>query len=812
MEILWQDVRYSVRSLLKTPGPTALVVLLMALGASLTVVVFTFLNAAIFRPLPFADSDRLVLVKESHPRRGQASLRPANFVDWKSQNECFEAATSSRPVRAELRGPEGVELIEAELALEDYFQVLGVPPLLGRTFEADDYTPTHERAFLDYANATFGGPTVVLSHGFWQRRFGGDPTVLGQALELNDVTLEIVGVMPPFFRGLAGSPTVWIPRVLSAEERAFRESHELFALARLAPGVSLDEATAEMQGLYRNLEQLYPAENEDWTAVLVPFRDEILGDTKLALVLVQLAALLVLLIGCINVATILTSRGTERDTEIRLRLALGATPARILSQALTESLFISLTGGMLALVSVAGAMQLLSRYELPTAIPFGIAPKLDTSVLGVAVGLSVLTGIVFGIAPALRASRLEPRAALRATERRETTRSLTIVCQIALAAVLLSTGGLVLRSLSKLQRAELGFEPASMLKATIHRPRKYKSDRERRDFQQRLLQGVKTLPGVEDAAFGHLRLTRVRSNLAVYIEGRDSESRDTFNAQVAVVSRDYFRTLGATLVKGRYFSEEDSPDAPGAIIVNETLAREFWPNEDALGRHVFWPIPDGPEPGEWFTVVGIIQDITYARLAIEPERMLYIPQSRWHRFSGEGDLLIRTALHPVQALESVRQRITEIDRDVEVSDAAPMLQLARDSLQEPRQRSVLLAVFAALALLMAACGLYGLLACSVVKRTREIGVRMALGARVKDVVSMVVGHSAALTIAGVAVGFAGSWGGMRLLASLLYGLSPADPVTYALAAMVLFAAAVLASYFPTRRATRIEPSVALRHD
>ena len=294
MEILWQDVRYSVRSLLKTPGPTALVVLLMALGASLTIVVFTFLNAAIFRPLPFTDSDRLVLVKESHPRRGQASLRPANFVDWKSQNECFEAATSSRLVRAELRGPEGVELMEAELALEDYFQVLGVPPLLGRTFEADDYTPTHERAFLDYANATFGGPTVVLSHGFWQRRFGGDPTVLGQALELNDVTLEIVGVMPPFFRGLAGSPTVWIPRVLSAEERAFRESHELFALARLAPGVSLDEATAEMQGLYRNLEQLYPAENQDWTAVLVPFRDEILGDTKLALVLVQLAALLVL--------------------------------------------------------------------------------------------------------------------------------------------------------------------------------------------------------------------------------------------------------------------------------------------------------------------------------------------------------------------------------------------------------------------------------------------------------------------------------------------------------------------------------------
>ena len=365
MEFLWQDVRYSARSLLKTPGLTALVLLLMVLGSGLTVVVFTFLNAALIRPFPFADVNRLVVVLEAHPERGPDGfgVRPANFFDWKSQNACFEGATAVPPsVQAELRGKGGAQLIDVRPTIEDFFQVLGVRPVLGRTFQADDFTLPHEGPVVDWSDMS--GRTAILSHAFWRSHFGGDLEALGQTLELDDLSFTVVGVMPAGFSGLGGDPAVWVPFVYSPEERANRATHLFAALARLAPGVTLEEATTEMRGIYRNLEQQYPAQNKNWTAMLRPFRDRLLGDTKQALVIVQLGAMVVLLIACINIAALLTARGSEREAETRLRRALGATPRRIVRQVLTESVLLSVTGGVLSIATIAGTMRFISRYEL----------------------------------------------------------------------------------------------------------------------------------------------------------------------------------------------------------------------------------------------------------------------------------------------------------------------------------------------------------------------------------------------------------------------------------------------------------------
>ena len=644
--------------------------------------------------------------------------------------------------------------------------------------------------------------------------FGADPGVVGRTFELDGTAFTVSGVMPPGFQGLGGDPAMWVPWVFSPDERANRATHVFNGLARLADGVTLDEAAAEMSGLYRNLEAEYPAENQGWTAVLRPFRDRLLGDTKQALVVVQLGALVVLLIACINIAALLAARGAERERETRLRLALGATPSRVLRHVLIESVLLSVTGGLFAVAATAAAMPFISRYELPTARPFAFTPGLDVTVSSFAVGLVILTGLVFGIGPALRASRLDSRAAIGFTVLRPPSKtraqSVVIVSQIMLAMTLLSAGGLVLRSLAELRKADLGFDPAPMLKMAIHRPHEHDTEGERRDFQRRLLEEVRALPGVEGAAStSFLPLRHVSINLRFDIEGRPSDSTDRFNASTVIVSRGYFRTLGATLVKGRYFREGDTLEPPGAMIINETLAREYWPDEEALGKRVFFPYPDLDR--DRFTVVGIVRDITYDRLSVEPSRRLYLT-TEGNPYTPDLYLVVRASMDPFEVLASVRQRIQEIDPAIVVSDASPMLEVDQDSLNGPRQQTALLTVFAVLALLMAASGLYGLLAYSVSQRTRELGVRMAMGARSRDVTKLVLTRGARLTLTGVALGFVAAWAMMHFVSGLLYGLSAADPLTYSVSGIILLVTALLASYLPARRAGGIQPSVALRHE
>lgn len=563
--------------------------------------------------------------------------------------------------------------------------------------------------------------------------------------------------------------------------------------------------------MYRDLGREHPAQNEGWTAELTPYSDVVLGDTKAVVLLVQAAALVIFLIGCIDVVALLTARALDRADEIRLRRALGATPGRLLRQSILESGLLSLTGGVLAIATTAGAMRFLSQIELPTRFSFPLHPRLSGTVLGAAVGLSLATGLVLGLVSALGAGRSGPMEGSRSSRKRGRGLPVAIVSQIALAMAVLSAGGLLLEGLVSLEHAELGFDPANVLSIGIHRPHEYESLVRQREFQSRLLDEVGALPGVEQASVAlYPPLAPVHMNLRFDIEGRASEGTDTFSAESLLVSEAYFRTLRARFLEGRGFGDEDRPQSPGALVVNETLAREYWPGEDAVGKRIFFHYPE--LEGRAFTVVGVVQDIVQARLTRRPARTLYLSQRETGLYDGDVALIVRTSGSPLSSLPAIRRRISSVDPDVVIRDATPMMHAAYESLEAPRQRTILLAGFGAVALLLAASGLYGLLAFTIAKGGREIGIRMALGARPKDVARLVTGRATRLALAGTAIGLALSWLGARFLERLLYGVSAYDALPYALTAVVLLVTALTASYVPARRASRIEPWKALRQE
>jgi putative ABC transport system permease protein len=808
MELLWRDLCSSARSLSRARLTTSLALGLMTLTVSLSLAVFSFFDRALLSPLPYPAADRLVVVAESHPQRGAGGpLRPANFLDWKSRNRCFERATSAWSFDAELKRPDGVDLVPVQLVLEDFFDVLGVAPLLGRTFLRED----HRSSGRGRINGSEAGGAAVVSDGFWKTRLGFDPDVLGKSVELDGVPFLVVGVMPPSFRGFGSDTDVWIPWALSPDERANRSTHVFFGLARLAPGVELEGARAEMRALYRDLEREYPGEDRGWTAQITPYRDVILGDTKRALVLAQTAALVVLLVGCIDVAALLTARSLEREWETRVRRALGATPWRLLRQSVLESSLLSLASGLMAIAAAAGAVRWVSPIDLPTGLPFPIEPGLGGAVPGVAFGVSLGAGLVLGLVSHLGAGPLGALGGSRGSRKRGRALSLVIVFQIALAMAVLSVGGLLLKGLVSLEGRDLGFDPEGVVSIRVHRPRKYDDERQQGEFQRRLLDEVRSLPGVESAAVAlYAPLAPVRMNLRFDIQGRAAESTDTFNAEAVVVSETYFHTLGAKLVEGRGFGNEDLPGSPGAIVVNETLAREYWPNEDPLGTRVHFPYPD-LDPGP-YTVVGIVEDIAQERLTTEPPRTVYLSQSQSGAFDDDIYLLLRTSVASPPSVRALRARISALDPDIVMREATPMPLAAARSLNDPRRRTLLLGGLGIVALFLAASGLYGLLSFSIARRRREIGIRMAMGAGTKEVVGLLAGRGVALALAGAGGGLGVAWIGARSMGSLLYGVSSRDPFAYGIAAAVLLTTTFVATYVPARRASRTDPWSSLRQE
>ena len=786
------EMRLAARSLLRTPGTSALIVLLFAAAVGLTTAVFSFFQAAILRPLPYADPDRLVFVSESHPDRGKNSaLRPGNFHDLKEESEIFSAATSSRVFEARFEEDGAAELVPVAMVLEDFFETLGVSPLLGRAFDNSEHEIIHE----SYMGPGHGlGRVTILSYGFWKRIFGGDREVMGREIELDGSSFTVVGVMPSSFPGLGGDPAVYVPWAMDEGERSNREIHVFYGIGRLRNGVSLESARARLRALYQRLEEAHPTQNQGWTGDLTPWRDLILGESKSGLFLLFGGSSLLLLIAALNASWLILARNDSRRREMAIRRALGARSGTLFRQFLVEGLLLVGAGLVLSLLLCWSTLSLLSGFHLPTVIPFPIEVELNLSVLAFSLIVSALASAVFGTAP------LVARAPGRSG-------AFLIAAQVALSIVVCTGGALLLRSFVELHRVDLGFDPENTLTLKMTMPGD-RGEEELRPLLRRIEEEVAALPNIRSAATSvYLPLQHIGMNLRFGIEGRRFRNVDQFNASSNVVSPGYFRTIGATLLRGRYFREDDGPASPGVVIVNETLAHEYWPGEDPLGRRLSFPYPE--LSGKDFLVVGIVKDVRYERLAVGPERVLYL--SRTQTPSIES-LIVRAEGTAGSVIGAVRDRVRSVDSGIILSQITTMDEVDSQSLQAPRLRALLFALYAVLSLVLAASGLYGLLSRSVSGRTREIGIRMALGASRGSVLTTVAARGFRWTLAGLVIGVGVSMGSARLLAGLLYGVSPYDPAALGATTLVFAFVTLLACLVPARRAVAIDPARALREE
>jgi putative ABC transport system permease protein len=786
------EVRLAARSLLRTPGTSALIVLLFAAAVGLTTAVFSFFHAAILRPLPYTDPDRLVFISESHPDRGKNSaLRPGNFYDLRKEDSVFSSATARSGFEARFQEDSAPELVPVAMVLEDFLVTLGVSPLLGRAFDASD----HEIIYDSYMGPGHGlGRAAILSYGFWWRVFGGDVEAVGREIEIDGSSFTVVGVMPQSFPGLGGDPAVYVPWAMDAKERSNREIHVFYGVGRLRNGMTLESARAQLKALYQRLEEAHPEQNRGWTGDLAPWRDVVLGETKPGLFLLFGGSSLLLWIAGLNVSWLILAKNDSRRREMAIRRALGARSGTLFRQFLVEGLLLVAAGLALSLLLCWSSLRLLSGFHLPTVIPFPIEVELNLSVLAFSLIVSALACAVFGAAP------LVARAPGKSG-------GFLIAAQVALSIVVSTGGALLLRSFAELHRVELGFDPENMITMKMTMPGDRDED-ELRPLLRRVEEEVAALPEIRSAATSlYLPLQHIGMNLRFGIEGRPFRNVDQFNASSNVVSPGYFRTVGATLLRGRYFREDDGPASRGVLIVNETLAHEYWPGEDPLGKRLSFPYPDFR--GKDFLVVGVVNDVRYERLAVGPERVLYLSRTQ-APFSE--NLIVRAEGTAGSVIGAVRDRVRSIDSSIILSQIATMDEVDSQSLQAPRLRALLFAFYALVSLALAASGLYGLLSRSVSGRTREIGIRMALGASRGSVLSTVAARGLGSTLAGLVIGVAVSIGSAQLLAGLLYGVSPYDPAALGATTLLFAIVALLACLAPARRAVAIDPARALREE
>jgi len=801
LENLSQDIRYGVRMLLKHPGFTLIAVVALALGIGANSAIFSVVNAVVLRPLAYAEPERLVMVWEKRPRqnRERNPVSPADFFDWRNENKVFEqmAAVDARDFN--LTGMDQPERILGSVVSANFFQTLGVAPLLGRAFLPEE----------DHLGAN---RVAVLSYGLWQRRFNSDPGIVGKTLALNGESYEVVGVMPARFQFLSSQFELWTPLVFSDAEASARGSHSLAVVARLKPSVKLEQARAEMDTIARRLEQQYQVNAGHYTNV-IPLHEAIVGNVRLALYVLLGAVGFVLLIACANVANLLLARAASRQKEIAVRTALGATRTRIVRQLLTESVLLSLVGGALGLLLAMWGVELLVAL-LPPEAPRASEINLDGRVLGFTFAVSLLTGLVFGLAPALASSKPDLNDALKEGGRtaaggfkRNRIRGLFVVAEVALALVLLIGAGLLIKSFMRLREVNPGFDPQNVLTMQLSVPKaKYPDNKQIAAFFQETLQRVGNVPGVTEAgAVSSLPLSGSGATRFFAIDGGPpTPPGQGPNAGYDVASPGFFGALKIPLLNGRDFTERDNADAPPVVVINETMARRFWPGEDVIGKR----LAIGGQP--WRTIVGVVGDVRHSSLDAEPRPQMYF--SYLQDTLPFMSLAVRTTTDPASMVAALRSEIHAIDKDQPVFAIKTMNEVLARSVSQRRLYMTLLGIFAGIALLLAAVGIYGVMSYSVTQRTHEIGIRMALGARSSDVLRLVVGQGMTLALVGVVAGLIAALAMTRVIASLLYGVSATDPATFAIVSVVLTTVALLACYIPARRATKVDPMIALRHE
>ena len=807
METLLKDIRYGFRMILKSPGFTIVAVLALALGIGANSAIFSVVNAVLLRALPFENQEQLVHVWGTHVKRG-TDRNPASypdFADFRDQNQVFAHIAAYTQSVVILTGVDAPEQLSGAFATGDLFAVLGARPALGRTFTPEDEQPTSARV-------------AVISYGLWQRRFAADPKLIGQQITLDGVSRTVIGIMPPDFAfPLEAKKTeYWLPMNPTTAINKERGAHYLSVIARLKPNVSLQQAQAEMNTIASRLEQQYPDRNTGRGVSLISMYENVVGEIRTTLLILLGAVGFVLLIACANVANLLLARAASRQKEIAIRTALGANRWRIVRQLLTESILLSVMGGGLGLLLALWGLDLLVAV-MPSDLPRMKEIGLDGRVLSFTLLISVLTGIIFGLAPALQASRTELNESLKeggrsSTEgiRRNRVRSLLVVSQVALSLVLLIGAGLLIRSFKQLRDVNPGLDPHRVLTAVVALPdAKYHEDPQIVSFFQQALQRAAALPGIEAVgAVSPLPLSGEMAQNLLTIEGRPPAApgeRNVTNSRV--VSADYFRAMGIPLIKGRYLSEQDTKDAPRVVVVNETVARKYFPGEEAIGKRIDVTIADN----NLAEIVGVVGDVKHHTLDKEAGSECYFSYQQIP--SPYMTLVARSKSdNPSSLAPGLRQAVEQVDKDQPLSDIRTMEQLLADSLANRRFNMLLLGIFAAVALLLAAVGIFGVMNYSVTQRTHEIGIRMALGAQSADVLRMVVGQGMMLTFIGVVIGLIAAFALTRLMASLLYGVTATDPWTFAAVALVLSAVALLASFIPARRATKVDPMVALRYE
>jgi putative ABC transport system permease protein len=797
MEGLIQDIRWAARTLRKSRGFTVVAMLTLALGIGASTAMFTLVNGVLLRPLEYRESERLVMLWEWSWRRDAAGpTSPLNFFSWREQSESFAAmaATTDRP--RNLTGAGEPEEVLARLTTGNFFEVLGVGAQLGRTYRESEEPE----------------PVVVLSHRLWQRRFGGDPAIVGRTITIHDQPRTVIGVMPPDFHSVGARPELWIPAEFP------RDWHGRFlqVVGRLRPAVTLEQARTELTSIHARLAEAHPEANTNWTTHLVPIHEQVTGEVRPALLVLLGAVGLLLLIACANVANLLLGRAAARRKEMAVRLSLGATRRRLIRQTLTESLLLAGAAGALGLVLAVWGTRTLARLlpadlTLPRLDQVGV----DARVLGFALAVSLFTGLLFGIAPALFASAVRLAEALRDATRGTTVgrsglRRGLVVVEVALAVILLIGAGLLGRSLDGLLRVDTGLREEQVLtmRMTLAGAR-YDDDAAMRNFYGELLPRLEALPGA--AAVGgvmYLPLTGQKMGHVFYVEDRPRPREgEEPGTDLRVIAGDYFSALGIPLLRGRAFDARDHADAPPVFVINEELARLHFAGEDPVGKRLGIPWIGEDISGE---IIGVVGSVREMGPTAAPSAAIY--QAYAQMPSPQMTLVLRTRGDPLALASAAAAAVREIDSDQPVAEVRTMEQVMASTVARPRLILYLLGGFAGVALLLAALGLYGIISYTVTQRSHEIGVRVALGADRADVLRMVVSQGLWLTLTGLLLGLLGALAVTRVMQSLLFGISATDPPTLAGVALFLAGVALLASYLPARRATRVDPIVALRSE
>ncbi len=800
MDTLFRDIRYGLRGLWKRPGFTAIALVALALGIGANTAIFSLVNAVVLRPLPYPEPDRLVWVWGNFPGGNRASVSPPDYLDFRSQNKTFEqfAATMSLPAPATLTGSGEPERLNASVVSGNYFQTLGVTPLLGRGFSLDNEKSGNDQV-------------TVLSHELWQKRFGGNAGIINQRINLDSKSFEVIGVMPKDLT-FPQTADLWVPLNFDrAEEMKVRAAHFLRPLGRLKPGVTVAQAQADTDAIAAQLAEQYPTSNKGWSLRLEPLRERLIGNSKTSLYILFGAVGFVLLIACANVANLLLVRATARQKEVALRTALGASRFRIVRQLITESLLLALIGGVLGALLAAWGIDLLVTLTRDSVPPTAIV-KMDATVLGFTFLTSLITGLLFGVVPAFRTAKLNLSDALKEGAKnseatfRNRTRSLLVVFESALAVVLLVGAGLLIRSLIVLQNTNPGFDASNVLTMRVDLPGgKYDTPEKASSFYQQLEQRLSALPGVESAGFiTELPLSGQPNDTPFTVEGRTGVSPDQkFGADFRRINQNYFQTMRIPLLRGRNFTAQEVRDNAKLVVVSESLVNTAFPNEEALGKRLVTNLSDKP-----FEIIGIVGDIRHRSLEFQPYAAMYLPTV----LSGRMNIALRTQGDPLSLVPAVRKEVAAIDKEQPVAVIRTMDEWVNRSTATPRYRTTLLGLFAALAMILAATGIYGVMSYSVAQRTHEIGIRMALGARHGDVLRLVVSQGMLLVVVGLGIGVAAALALTRLMQSLLFGVTAKDPITFVAVAGLLAVVALIACYIPARRATKVDPLTALRYE